>query len=79
MRDIDAMGFQLSFIPAHNYTQVPDMIDFDCHFVSRRSLIAKGFLRAPAAEAAADGSRSASTAVPEPASTARQPNPCFAT
>ncbi len=55
MRDIDAMGFQLSFIPAHNYTQVPDMIDFDCHFVSRRSLISKGFLRAPAAEASVDG------------------------
>jgi FkbM family methyltransferase len=47
MREIDAMGFQLSFIPAHNYTQVPDMIDFDCHFVSRGRLIALGYLCAP--------------------------------
>ncbi len=45
MREIDAMGFQLSFIPAHNYTQVPDMVDFDCHFVSRGRMIAKGYLR----------------------------------
>lgn len=54
MRDIDAMGFQLSFIPAHNYTQIPDMIDFDCHFVSRRSLISKGYLRDPAIDGSHD-------------------------
>jgi len=48
MREIESMGFQLSFLPAHNYTQIPDMIDFDCHFVSRHSLISKGYLRAPA-------------------------------
>lgn len=48
MRDIEAMGYQLSFLPAHNYTQVPDMIDFDCHFVSRRCLMAKGYLRSQA-------------------------------
>lgn len=45
MREIEAMGFQLSFIPAHNYTQVPDMIDFDCHFVSRQWLTLNGYLR----------------------------------
>jgi FkbM family methyltransferase len=50
MREIDAMGFQLSFIPAHNYTQVPDMIDFDCHFVSRSRLVANGYLCAPLPE-----------------------------
>jgi FkbM family methyltransferase len=59
MRDIEEMGFQLSFIPAHNYTQVPDMIDFDCHFVSRRSMISKGYLRAQATEAAVDSADSA--------------------
>lgn len=47
MREIDTMGFQLSFIPAHNYTQIPDMIDFDCHFVSRSRLIAMGYLCTP--------------------------------
>lgn len=46
MRRIDELGYQLSFVPAHNYTQIPDMIDFDCHFVSRRSLVARGYLRA---------------------------------
>ncbi len=45
MGEIEAMGFQLSFVPAHNYTQVPDMIDFDCHFVSRRMLSKMGYLR----------------------------------
>jgi len=48
MREVDALGFQLSFIPAHNYTQVPDMVDFDCHFVSRDRLIALGYLCHPA-------------------------------
>lgn len=47
MREVEAMGFQLSFIPAHNYTQVPDMIDFDCHFVSRQWLMSNGYLRTP--------------------------------
>jgi FkbM family methyltransferase len=45
MRDIDALGFQLSFLPAHNYTQLPDMVDFDCHFVSRTRLVDLGYLR----------------------------------
>ncbi len=76
MRDIDAMGFQLSFIPAHNYTQVPDMIDFDCHFVSRRCLIAKGY----PARTVGRGSRSRPAhhgcrAVPEPAVDGRQSEP----
>jgi FkbM family methyltransferase len=48
MAEIEAMGFQLSFLPAHNYTQVPDMVDFDCHFVARRCLVDKGYLRAQA-------------------------------
>ncbi len=46
MREIDALGFQLSFLPAHNYTQFPDMIDFDGHFVSRRLLQQRGYLAA---------------------------------
>jgi FkbM family methyltransferase len=45
MRDIEALGFQLSFVPAHNYTQFPDMIDFDCHFVSRAAMVSRGYLR----------------------------------
>jgi FkbM family methyltransferase len=45
MRDIDALGFQLSFVPAHNYAQLPDMVDFDCHFVSRTRLLDMGYLR----------------------------------
>ena len=55
MRDIEAMGFQLSFLPAHDYSQVPDMIDFDCHFVNRQRLVERGFVLAPNAEAAARG------------------------
>ncbi len=35
MREIEALGFLLSFLPAHNCTQFPDMIDFDGHFVCR--------------------------------------------
>ena len=46
MAEIEAMGYQLSFLPAHNYTQVPDMVDFDCHFVARRRLTEMGDLRA---------------------------------
>jgi FkbM family methyltransferase len=38
MHEIESLGFQISFIPAHNYTQFPDMIDFDCHFVSQAEL-----------------------------------------
>jgi FkbM family methyltransferase len=49
MREIEALGFQLSFVPAHNYTQFPDMIDFDGHFVSRRVLQERGYLLRPAA------------------------------
>jgi FkbM family methyltransferase len=45
MAAIEAMGYQLSFVPGHNYTQVPDMVDFDCHFVARRCLVEKGYLR----------------------------------
>lgn len=48
MREIESMGFQLSFLPAHNYTQFPDMIDFDAHFVSRRLLQEQGYLLRPA-------------------------------
>jgi FkbM family methyltransferase len=61
MRDIDAMGFQLSFIPAHNYTQIPDMIDFDCHFVSRSRLIAMGYLCTPSTDPVAATSCGTST------------------
>lgn len=50
MRSIEAMGYQLSFMPAHDYTQVPDMIDFDCHFVSRRALAARGYIRPSGAD-----------------------------
>lgn len=44
MAAIDALDYQLSFLPAHNYTQVPDMVDFDCHFVARRCLVEMGYL-----------------------------------
>jgi FkbM family methyltransferase len=44
MREIESLGFQISFIPAHNYTQFPDMIDFDCHFVSQAELKRKKYL-----------------------------------
>ncbi|MDE2367972.1 MAG: FkbM family methyltransferase [Burkholderiales bacterium] len=44
MQAIEALGFQLSFLPAHNYTQFPDMIDFDGHFVSRQVLRERGYL-----------------------------------
>lgn len=49
MREIEALGFQLSFVPAHNYRQFPDMVDFDGHFVSRRVLQERGYLLRPAA------------------------------
>ncbi len=45
MAEIEARGYQLSFLPAHNYTQIPDMIDFDAHFVARRRLVELGYLR----------------------------------
>ncbi|MEO5732856.1 MAG: FkbM family methyltransferase [Rubrivivax sp.] len=45
MGEIEQMGFRLSFLPAHNYSQVPDMIDFDCHFVSASWLAERGYLR----------------------------------
>ena len=51
MREIESLGFQLSFLPAHNYSQVPDMVDFDCHFVARSCLAAHGYLQ-PGAGAA---------------------------
>lgn len=38
-------GFVLSFIPAHDYQQFPEMIDFDCHFVRRNRLESLGILR----------------------------------
>lgn len=44
MAEIEARGYQLSFLPAHNYTQMPDMVDFDCHFVARRRLVELGYL-----------------------------------
>jgi FkbM family methyltransferase len=44
MGEIESLGFQISFIPAHNYTQFPDMIDFDCHFVSQAELKRKKYL-----------------------------------
>ncbi len=47
MREIEALGYRLSFLPAHNYTQVPDMIDFDCHFVSVQWLAERGYLQPP--------------------------------
>lgn len=47
MAEIEQLGFRLSFLPAHNYSQVPDMIDFDCHFVSANWMAERGFLRPP--------------------------------
>lgn len=44
MRFIEDQGYVLSFIPAHNYEQFPDMLDFDCHFVQRGRLEALGLL-----------------------------------
>lgn len=45
MQYIDECGYLLSFIPAHNYEQFPEMIDFDCHFVQRERLALLGALR----------------------------------
>lgn len=42
---VEELGYVLSFIPAHNYEQFPDMIDFDCHFVKRERLQALGLLK----------------------------------
>jgi FkbM family methyltransferase len=61
MRDIEALGYQLSFVPAHNYTQVPDMIDFDCHFVSRAAMISRGYLRNGAATSPVSGQANQAT------------------
>ncbi|MBC7710600.1 MAG: FkbM family methyltransferase [Rhizobacter sp.] len=44
MQVIENQGYALSFIPAHNYEQFPDMLDFDCHFVRRERLEALGLL-----------------------------------
>ncbi|MCC7461859.1 MAG: FkbM family methyltransferase [Gammaproteobacteria bacterium] len=45
MAEIESRGYQLSFLPAHNYTQMPDMVDFDAHFVARRRLVELGYLK----------------------------------
>lgn len=42
---IESLGYVLSFIPAHDYEQFPDMLDFDCHFVRREHLEALGLLK----------------------------------
>ncbi|MBU6257352.1 MAG: FkbM family methyltransferase [Burkholderiales bacterium] len=49
LREIERLGYQLSFVPAHNYTQFPDMIDFDAHFVRRSLLEERGYLLRPRA------------------------------
>lgn len=46
---IEDCGYLLSFIPAHDYQQFPEMIDFDCHFVRRDRLEQVGALRPKAA------------------------------
>ncbi len=45
MKCIEDNGYALSFIPAHNYEQFPDMLDFDCHFVRRERLEVLGLLK----------------------------------
>lgn len=42
---IEDCGYLLSFIPAHNYEQFPEMIDFDCHFIRRERLELLGSLK----------------------------------
>ncbi len=42
---IEECGYMLSFIPAHDYQQFPEMIDFDCHFIRRDRLEQLGALR----------------------------------
>jgi hypothetical protein len=44
MAHLEQLGYVLSFIPAHNYEQFPDMIDFDGHFVRRDRLKQMGLL-----------------------------------
>ena len=45
MRKIEELGFLLSLVPPHNASHFPEIIDFDCHFVSADRLRALGILR----------------------------------
>jgi len=44
MRKIEKMGYYLSLVPPHNAAHFPEIIDFDCHFVSANRLRDLGVL-----------------------------------
>ena len=45
MKEIESLGYILSFLPAHSYRLFPDMIDFDAHFVKKSKMTEKGYLK----------------------------------
>jgi FkbM family methyltransferase len=45
MKEVESMGFILSFLPAHAYRFFPDIIDFDAHFVSKLKMQEKGYMK----------------------------------
>lgn len=45
MKEIEAAGYILSFIPAHAYRLFPDMVDFDAHYIKKSKMAEKGYLK----------------------------------